>query len=265
MERTIVAMVMSAILVSLAQAADPPAAKPPAAPKPPAASAAPKGDFKTLKDKVSYGIGLSVGMNMKQQGLSVDDIDPSKLAAGLKDGLTGADKQLGVEEIQAAMETFQKEHAANQMAKMKVAGEKNKTEGEAFLAKNKTKPGVVTTKSGLQYQVIKTGTGKKPTKSDTISAHYHGTLVDGKVFDSSVERGKPATFEVGGVIPGWTEALQLMPVGSKWKLFIPADLAYGAHGPPEIGPNAALIFDVELLGIEAAEGLRGIPKIQEAP
>jgi FKBP-type peptidyl-prolyl cis-trans isomerase len=149
----------------------------------------------------------------------------------------------------SAMTLFQKEMTAKQAEKIKMAGEKNKKAGETFLSENSKKDGVVTLKSGLQYKVITEGTGKMPKESDTVTTHYRGTLVDGTEFDSSYKRGEPVSFQVNGVIPGWTEALQLMKTGSKWQLFIPSGLAYGENGPEPIGPNAALIFDVELISV----------------
>ena len=158
---------------------------------------------------------------------------------------------LSEEEMRTVMTAFQKEMAAKQAEMMKSQGEKNKKEGEAFLAENKKKEGVKTLASGLQYKVIKEGTGKTPKATDKVSTHYQGTLIDGTEFDSSYKRGEPATFPVNGVIPGWTEALQLMKVGSKWQLFVPSKLAYGEKGAgPIIGPNAVLIFTVELLAIK---------------
>jgi FKBP-type peptidyl-prolyl cis-trans isomerase len=149
---------------------------------------------------------------------------------------------------------------------MKEAGEANKKEGDTFLATNKTKPGVVTLPDGLQYKIIKEGTGPKPTATDTVTVNYRGTLIDGKEFDSSYKRGEPATFPVGGVIKGWTEALQLMPVGSKWELYIPSDLAYGARGAgADIGPNSTLIFEVELLSIKGNEEPKGAGQPGAAP
>ncbi len=203
--------------------------------------------LKSQKDKVSYSIGINMGRNLKQLGV---DIDPDTFAKGFKDSFSGAKSQLGDEEMQTVMTAFQKEMAAKQAEKMKVVAEKNKKDGEAFLTENKKKDGVKTLASGLQYKVIKAGTGKIPKATDKVTTHYQGTLIDGTEFDSSYKRGEPATFPVKGVIPGWTEALQKMKVGSKWQLFIPAKLAYGERGAgPTIGPNAVLIFTMELLSI----------------
>jgi FKBP-type peptidyl-prolyl cis-trans isomerase len=178
-------------------------------------------------------------------------VDPAILARGLKDGLAGGKTLLTDDEAQAAIMEVQNDMRKKQMEKKQEAGAANKKEGEGFLAANKSKEGVVTLPSGLQYKILKAGTGPKPTASDTVSCNYRGTLIDGKEFDSSYKRGQPASFPVSGVIKGWTEALQLMPVGSKWQLVIPSDLAYGDNGAgADIGPGATLIFEVELLSIE---------------
>ena len=209
--------------------------------------------LKTEKDKVSYAIGMQVAMNISRQSL---DVDPDVLMKGLKDEMAGKSLMTDAEAHTTMSQLFA-EMRAKQEEKMKQAGEANKKEGEAFLAANKTKEGVVTTPSGLQYKVIKQGTGPKPTTSDTVVCNYRGTLIDGKEFDSSYKRGEPATFPVGGVIKGWTEALQLMPVGSKYELFIPSELAYGERGAgPDIGPNTTLIFEVELLSIQGKDAAK---------
>lgn len=214
-----------------------PAQAPPAGAKP-----------QSLEDRASYIIGFNLGSNLKQQEIPVST---EVIIRGLRDGLSGAQAALTDEEIQAAMKEFQEKMGAQQQAKMKAAGEKNKKEGDEFLAANKSKPGVTTTASGLQYQITQPGTGPKPKPEDRVTVHYKGTLIDGKVFDSSYDRGQPATFGVNQVIPGWVEALQLMNVGSKARLVIPPSLAYGENGAgQDIGPNAVLIFDVELIGIE---------------
>ena len=206
--------------------------------------------LKTTKDQASYAIGMSMAKGMKSQGV---DIDPAILARGLKDGLAGT-PQLTDEQAQAALTALQTEVRTKQEAKAKIVGDENLKEGEAFLAANKTKEGVVALPSGLQYKILKPGTGPKPTAADTVECNYKGTLLNGKEFDSSYKRGTPATFPVGQVIKGWTEALQLMPVGSKWALFIPPDLAYGPRATgPDITPNSTLIFEVELLSIKAKE------------
>ncbi len=201
--------------------------------------------LKDQKDKVSYIIGMDIGNNLKKQSMSVN---PKILAKGIEDAVSGAKPLLTEQEVQETMMAFQKE----MMAKQAEVAKKNKTEGEAFLAENKKKEGVKTLPSGLQYKVMKAGTGKKPKASDTVTVNYRGTLINGTEFDSSYKRGQPATFQVSGVIPGWTEALQLMEQGAKWQLFIPSNLAYGERGAPGglIGPNATLIFEVELISIQ---------------
>jgi FKBP-type peptidyl-prolyl cis-trans isomerase len=214
----------------------------------------------TPKDKLSYTIGMDIGRNLKRQQI---DVDPDILAKGLKDLLTGGKPLLTDEQAREVMTGLQKELQAKnaermkeQQEKMKAQtekgkeqGEKNKKDGEAFLAENKKKPGVITTPSGLQYKVITMGNGPKPKTNDTIIAHYRGTFIDGKEFDSSYKRGEPFETLVTRVIPGWTEALLMMPVGSKWQLTIPSDLAY-KQGGMGIPPNSVLQFDMELLGIK---------------
>jgi FKBP-type peptidyl-prolyl cis-trans isomerase FklB len=205
--------------------------------------------LKTQKDKASYAIGLNIGKSMHKDSV---DVDPAILMRGMKDGLAGNKPLLTDDEAKAAMVALQADLRKKQEEKMQVQGEANKKEGDAFLAENKTKDGVVALPSGLQYKILKEGTGPKPAATDTVVCNYKGTLLDNTEFDSSYKRGQPATFPVSGVIKGWTEALQLMPVGSKWELFIPADLAYGARGGPGggIGPNATLVFEVELMSIQ---------------
>jgi FKBP-type peptidyl-prolyl cis-trans isomerase len=226
------------------QSTAPAQTKAPDAPAPKTDSPAP---FASQKDKVSYAIGMNIASSLQRQPL---DLNPDVLTQGLKDGMAGKTK-ITEEEARAAIIQFQTDMRAKQEAKMKEETETNKKEGDAFLAANKSKPGVVTLPSGLQYKILTEGKGPKPTAADTVVCNYRGTLIDGKEFDSSYKRGEPATFPVSGVIKGWTEALQLMPVGSKWQLFIPPDLAYGARGAgADIGPNATLIFEVELLSIK---------------
>lgn len=198
-------------------------------------------------DKVSYSIGLDIGKSFKSQGV---ELNAAALAQGIKDGLGGGPALMTEEEMMKTMEEFQNQMMAKHESSMSDAGSKNKTEGDAFLAENKGKPGVTTTASGLQYKVVTAGTGPTPKGTDQVTVHYRGRLLNGKVFDSSYERNQPATFPVNGVIQGWQEALQLMPLGSKWELYIPGDLAYGPRGAgSDIGPNALLIFEVELLSI----------------
>jgi FKBP-type peptidyl-prolyl cis-trans isomerase len=205
--------------------------------------------LKTQKDKISYAIGMNVGGNLHSQGV---EVDPAILLQGLKDGIAGSKPLLSEEEARAVLMQLQEAARQKQAEKAQQMGAANKTEGETFLAANKTKEGVVTLPSGLQYKILKAGEGPKPTASDSVVCNYRGTLINGTEFDSSYKRGQPATFPVSGVIKGWTEALQLMPVGSKWQLFVPAQLAYGERGAgADIGPNATLIFEVELLSIPA--------------
>src|SRR5579863_5553604 len=228
-----------------------PAAKRPAT----AAKTATPLTLKTQKEKFSYAIGMKTGQRMAESfNKQSVPFDPALLARGLKDGLAGGKTALTDDEAQAAIKAVQDEVGKQQQAKMQEAGAANKKEGETFLAANKSKEGVVTLSSGLQYKILKAGTGPKPTASDSVVCNYQGTFINGKEFDSSYKRGQPATFPVTGVIKGWTEALQLMPVGSKWQLFVPADLAYGERGHGrDIEPNAMLIFEVELLAIKPTE------------
>jgi FKBP-type peptidyl-prolyl cis-trans isomerase FklB len=207
--------------------------------------------LKTQKDKVSYAIGLNIGKSLHRDSV---DVDQNILVRGLRDGMAAGKTLLTDDEAKAAMTELQNDMRKKQEEKAQVAGEANKKEGEEFLATNKTKDGVVTLSSGLQYKILTPGTGAKPAASDSVVCNYRGTLLDGKEFDSSYKRGQPATFPVGGVIKGWTEALQLMPVGSKWQLFVPSELAYGQRGAgADIGPNATLVFEVELLSIQAKD------------
>ena len=194
---------------------------------------------------------MNVGTNLKKQSV---EVDPAIVVKGMQDAIAGNKPLLTEEETRAVLMQLQEEARQKQAAKAQEVGGTNKTEGEAFLAANKTKEGVITTPSGLQYKILKAGTGPKPTAADTVVCNYRGTLLNGSEFDSSYKRGQPLTFPVNGVIKGWTEALQLMPVGSKWQLFIPAQLAYGERGAgADIGPNATLIFEVELVSIQAAK------------
>jgi FKBP-type peptidyl-prolyl cis-trans isomerase FklB len=229
-----------------------PSASKTATPAKPAAAAP---AFKSRKEKFSYALGMNFGAGWRDRLKSQNvDYDSALLLEGFKDALTDSKTRLTTEESQAVLKEVGAELQKEQQAKMKEAADKNKTDGEAFLAANKEKEGVVTLPSGLQYKILTEGNGPKPTASDTVVCNYKGTLINGTEFDSSYKRGKPATFPVGRVIKGWTEALQLMPVGSKWQLFIPADLAYGANGAGgDIGPNSTLIFEVDLLSIQASE------------
>ena len=204
--------------------------------------------LKDQKDKASYSIGLNVGYTLKRQNL---DLNTDTFMAGFKDAFGGKKPLLTEQEVKDVMMAFEKD----MQQKQEEAGKKSAAEGEKFLAANKTKEGVKTTASGLQYKVIKEGTGAQPKASDTVTVNYRGTLVDGTEFDSSYKRGQPATFPVSGVIKGWTEALQLMKAGSKYQLFIPASLGYGDRGTGrDIGPNSTLIFEVELLDVKSSAG-----------
>lgn len=201
--------------------------------------------LKDQKDKVSYSVGLQIGFNLSRQKV---DINPDILAAGIKDALAGK-PQLNPDQIKEVMTAFEKDMEQKQ----KEAGDKNKTEGAKFLEENKKKDGVKTTGSGLQYKVLKEGNGAQPKATDTVTVNYRGTLINGTEFDSSYKRGQPATFPVNGVIKGWTEALQLMKVGSKYQLFIPSSLAYGERAvSPDLSANSTLIFEVELLDAKPA-------------
>ena len=197
---------------------------------------------------MSYIIGMDLGRNFQKQAI---DIDPDILAQGIKDGLSGGKALLSEQEARETLAAFQAEMVAKQTEVAKKMGERNKKEGEAFLAENRKKEGVKTLPSGLQYRVIQAGTGKSPKAADEVTAHYRGTLIDGTEFDSSYRRGKPETLPIGGVIAGWTEALQLMQEGAKWQLFVPSNLAYGERGAGrDIGPQATLIFEIELISIQ---------------
>ena len=230
MKKSLIILALSLAFTPLAPAADP--------------------DLKDQKEKVSYSIGLDIGSTLKRQLI---DVNEETMNRGIQDGLSGAKPLMSDEQMKETMAAFQKDMMAKQAAAKKEAGAKNAEEGKKFLAENKTKEGVKTTADGLQYKVEKEGTGANPKATDTVKVNYRGTTIDGKEFDSSYKRGEPATFPVNRVIKGWTEALQLMKVGSKYKLFIPAELAYGERGAgADIGPDSTLIFDVELLGIEPA-------------
>jgi FKBP-type peptidyl-prolyl cis-trans isomerase FklB len=202
----------------------------------------------TDKDKDSYAIGMNIGKSLHRDAV---EVDPQILLRGLKDALSGGKTLLTDDEAKAVMSTLQAQVRKTQEEKAQVAAETNKKEGDAFLAENKTKQGVVTLPSGLQYKIVAEGTGPKPTASDSVVCNYRGTLLNGTEFDSSYKHGEPITIPVGRVIKGWSEALQLMPVGSKWQLFIPPDLAYGPRGAGnDIGPNSTIVFEVELISIK---------------
>jgi FKBP-type peptidyl-prolyl cis-trans isomerase FklB len=231
-----------------------PAAKKPATTAKPATAAAP---LTTQKQKNSYALGMSIGLGLKKQGVA-DSIDSALAVRGMREALAGGKTAMTEDEMKTALQQLRTQFQATQEAKAHEAGSSARKEGDTFLAANKAKDGVKILPDGLQYKVLTDGSGPKPSATDTVTVNYRGTLIDGKEFDSSYKRGQPASFPVNGVIKGWTEALQLMPVGSKWQLFIPADLAYGDRGAgADIGPGATLIFEVELLSI-------GEPKKPEA-
>ena len=211
-------------------------------------------ELKTDKDKFSYALGMNFGERLRQQGL---ELDPAVFGKAFAESFNGGKTAMTDQEMQtlltAAAQEIRKKQAALQAEKSEAA----QKEGEAFLAANKAKEGVVTLPSGLQYKILKAGMGEKPTADDSVVCNYKGTLINGTEFDASEKHGGPATFPVKGVISGWTEALQLMPVGSKWQLFVPSNLAYGTQGPGDIGPNATLIFEVELVSIQKAAGAPG--------
>jgi len=219
-----------------------------------AVGAAEESPFKSPTEKNSYAVGLMIGKQLKKMGA---EIDGETYLKGLKDGMSGAKTPFADDaQMQEAVRAAQMEWQGN-----------SKKEGEKFLAENKKKEGVVTTPSGLQYKIETKGTGKIPTSNDTVVCHYRGTLMDGTEFDSSYKRSEPSSFPVTGVIKGWTEALVMMPVGSKWKLTIPSDLAYGERGRPSIPPNSVLQFDIELISIQepGAAGTPGAPGVTGLP
>jgi FKBP-type peptidyl-prolyl cis-trans isomerase FklB len=206
--------------------------------------------LKTQKDKLSYAIGMEMGKGVKAQGL---DVDPNVVSQGLKDAVTGGKSLMSDEELKTVITALQDDIKQKQMQAQEAAAAENKKQGDAYLAENGKKEGVVTLPSGLQYKIITAGQGKKPVETDTVLCNYTGTFLDGTEFDSSAEAGKPVPFEIKTVIPGFKEALQLMPVGSKWHIVVPSELAYGDRGAGGvIGPNATLVFDIELVSIQGA-------------
>jgi FKBP-type peptidyl-prolyl cis-trans isomerase FklB len=265
LKRTLLPLIVSALmLVMQANAQDAPATKPATPAKSAAGQSKSTGTMtkkpsttaktstgvalKTQKEKEAYALGMNIAMGLKRQPLG---LDPATIARGLRDEMSSGKTLLTEDEMKAALQQLRSDVDKQQQARAGTEGAANQKQGEAFLATNKSKPGVTALPDGLQYKVVKEGTGPKPTANDTVTVNYRGTLINGKEFDSSYKRGQPATFPVTGVIPGWTEALQLMPVGSKWELFIPANLAYGDRGAgPDIGPGETLIFEVELLSID---------------
>jgi len=229
----------------------PPAKAPAAGPakssapaKAPAAASA----FKNQKEKLSYAIGMEMGKGVKTQGI---DVDPALLTQGLNDALSGGKPRMSEEELKQVITALQQDLRQKQTASQQAAGAENKAKGDAYLAENAKKDGVVALPDGLQYKILTAGQGKKPAEADTVLCNYKGTFIDGTEFDSSEKAGKPVPFEVKNVIPGFKEVLQLMPVGSKWQVFIPSSLGYGERGAGSvIGPNSALIFEIELVGIQ---------------
>ncbi|MFZ5586357.1 MAG: FKBP-type peptidyl-prolyl cis-trans isomerase [Thermodesulfobacteriota bacterium] len=201
----------------------------------------------TLEQKSAYALGMKIGSDLKEKEVKLDS---DAFMKGLKDGLAGAKPALSDEEMQKALTEFGRQMQAQQLAKLKAMAEKNLSEGQAFLAANKAKPGVKTTASGLQYKVVTAGKGVSPKAGETVMVNYRGRLIDGNVFDDSFQRGQPAVFELDGIIKGWQEALQMMKEGDRWEIFIPSDLAFGPQGAgPQIGPNAVLVFEVELIKV----------------
>jgi len=245
--------------------AAPPAKSPAAAPaQTPATQApAPSSPFKTQKEKVSYAIGMEMGKGVKAQGI---EVDPTILEQGLKDALSDADSKMSEAELRQVITGLQQDIRQKQRQEEEAKAADNKAKGDAFLAENAKKDGVVALPDGLQYKILTAGQGKKPAESDTVLCNYKGTFLDGTEFDSSAKAGKPVPFEVKNVIPGFKEVLQLMPVGSKWQVFVPPNLAYGERGAGGvIGPNATLIFEVELVSIQDAAPSAPIPPAGGAP
>ncbi len=243
------AIVCTLLLAAQQLSAQQPAKTAPAAEPPAPAAAKLNPSFKTFKEQSSYAVGLDIARNLKAQGL---DIDAAMVAKGFADAFGNGKPILSDKELQATMVQFQNEAAAKAQEMFAKVAEKNKKEGAAFLAENKKKEGVKTTASGLQYKILKQGTGAAPKPDDVVTTHYRGTFLDGTEFDSTYRTNQPATFPVSSVIKGWKEALQAMRVGDKWQLFVPSDLAYGPQGRDEIPPNATLVFEIELLDTRPA-------------
>jgi FKBP-type peptidyl-prolyl cis-trans isomerase FklB len=269
MKRMGMAVLALGLLACGVRAQQAPAKAPPAPPaKAPAAAAAPAAQaptsapgFKTQKEKVSYAIGMEMGKGVKSQGI---EVDPSIVQQGLKDALSDAKPQMSEEELRQVITALQQEIRQKQMQIQEAAAAENKTKGDAFLAENAKKEGMVVLPDGLQYKILTAGQGKKPAETDTVLCNYKGTFLDGTEFDSSTRAGKPVPFELKNVIPGFREVLQLMPAGSKWQVFVPSNLAYGERGAGGvIGPNATLIFEIELVSIQEtppAKPAGGAPK-----
>ncbi len=248
----VIALVISGLAItgcnekSSAEQVEKQAASAPSASNTVASPAAAEATLETEEQQVSYGIGLNVGQNVANQGF---ELDLPAFTAGLTDAVKGNEPQMSQEDIMKVMQDFQQKMMAKRKEERETQAVEQKQAAEGFFNENGKKEGVVTTDSGMQYKVITAGTGKIPSADDTVEVNYRGTLLDGTEFDSSYKRGQPVTFPVKGVIKGWTEALQLMPIGSKWELYIPSNLAYGPGGTGPIPPNAALKFEVELLNI----------------
>lgn len=220
-------------------------------------SSAVSSELKTPAQKASYGIGLSMGKNLSEEGM--DDLDSQAVALGIEDALKKRDQRINDDDLMEAFSFLQ----ARAQERMSALNDETKQAGAAYLVENAKRDEVLTTDSGLQYEVLKKAEGAKPAVTDVVSVHYQGTLIDGSVFDSSIERGQPVEFPVGGVIPGWVEGLQLMSVGEKYKFYIPSDLAYGAQSPtPAIPANSALIFEVELLAIAGQPEVERVEPIE---
>lgn len=255
----VLAMVWLSLGADRAYAQDAPAREPASAP-------APAIDPKEVGPIASYGIGLNMGRSMKADGV---EIDLDGLFQGIRDGAQAAQPKYTEQQIRTAIAIFQRDMQAKSQQQRSAVADKNQREGQAFLARNKTRAGIKALPSGLQYEVLRAGNGASPKGNDKVKVHYEGSLLDGTVFDSSVKRKEPAVLRVRGVIPGWTEALQLMKVGDKWRLYVPSELAYGAEGAGrDIGPNATLVFEVELLGIEPPLATDPAPRgsrVREAP
>ena len=246
--RWILPTLLISLLPAVADAQGPPVAGAPAAPPPTQAATAGKDALATPKDRLSYAMGMDLGNQLKTRSV---EIDPAVFARGLADALSGSRTLLTEQEAKAVIADLQKSMLVQQAAAAQAVGEKNKTEGDAFLAANQAKEGVVTLPSGLQYKVLTAGTGRKPTLEDTVVCHYRVTRVDGKEIDSSHKRGQPMEIPVKSGIKGWSEVLPLMTAGSKWQVVVPPSLAYGERGASaDIGPNATLVFEIELVAVK---------------